>query len=57
MCGKVKHKSREAACIARAKIKNAGLDVYHCRECNAWHLANSRNPLKVQKRIDQLLRR
>ncbi len=57
MCGKVKHKSREAACIARAKMKNAGLTVYHCRECEAWHLATSRKNWDVQKRIDQLLRR
>lgn len=57
MCktGKVRHKSREGALIWRKKSKNKALNVYRCRECGDWHLGNTRQPNRVQARIDQLL--
>lgn len=41
--------------IVKKKQKNAGLAVYFCGTCKAWHLCNSKEPWKVQARIDQLL--
>ena len=53
--GKVKHRNRKAALEAKRKFNNVGLDAYKCRYCHRWHLGNSRDPFRVQKRIDQLL--
>lgn len=57
MCktGKVRHSSREGALILVRKLKNKAMNVYRCRECGSWHLGNSRQPNRVQARIDQLL--
>lgn len=53
--GKVRHPSRDHAMSVIRKLHNKGLNAYQCRSCNGWHLGNSRQPLKVQARIDQLL--
>lgn len=57
MCktGKVRHHSRVGALILVRKLKNKAMNVYRCPHCGGWHLGNSRNPNRVQARIDQLL--
>lgn len=53
--GKIKHPSRIAAIITLKKLKNKGLNSYHCSACGGWHLGTSRADYRVQARIDQLL--
>ena len=55
--GKVRHRNQGAAIAAMKRIKNAGLVSYHCPDCGAWHLGNSRRPDKIIKRLNQLLAR
>lgn len=55
-CGKVKHRTREAAMTVQRKTgKSASLIAYKCPECHAWHLGNNRD--LAGARIDQLLAR
>ena len=51
--GKVRHATKDGACVALKKIGNAGLNVYRCRVCKGWHIGNSK--FRIQDRIDQLL--
>ena len=57
MCTKVRHKSKLGAQIAKSNVKNKQLDTYYCKECKAWHLGTSRNPLRKMDRINALLDR
>lgn len=54
--GKVRHKDRVGALIARRKMKNEGLDVYGpCVHCGGWHVGHSNKEWRIQKRLDQLM--
>jgi hypothetical protein len=52
--GKKKHKTKITAIIVAKKIKNKGLNVYHCEKCGFWHLGNSANSLRHLDRLNQL---
>lgn len=52
--GKFRHATHDGACVALRKLKNKQLNVYQCGECKGWHLGNSRNPYRIQQRLDQL---
>jgi hypothetical protein len=47
--GKKKHKTKINAIIVAKKIKNKGLNVYHCGKCGFWHLGNS-----TSRRMDRM---
>ena len=53
--GKVKHTSKANAIIAAKRVKNVQMNIYKCSSCKMWHLGRSRNPDRIQDRIDQLL--
>lgn len=55
--GKVRHASKEGACIAARRSKNVQMNVYLCPSCKGWHIGRSNDPLRKIARIDQLLRR
>lgn len=57
MCDKVRYPNRVPAIAALKRIGNLGLNAYPCPKCKGWHLGTSRNPIKIQARIDQLLAR
>ena len=56
-CAKVRHKTKEAACIAAKRVKNTQMDVYFCGQCDAWHLGRSNRAHRKIDRINQLLNR
>lgn len=53
--GKVRHASKQGACIAARKIKNCALNVYQCGQCGSWHLGRTRDPCRRANRITQVL--
>jgi len=55
--GKVRHRTKIGAVIAMRKMNNAGLGTYPCPLCHGWHVGTSRSEYKVQKRLDQLLKK
>jgi hypothetical protein len=55
--GKVRHKSKEVACIVASKQKNVAMNVYLCPSCKFWHLGNTNDPARRANRITQLLER
>lgn len=55
--GKVRHHSKDAACIAAKRVNNCRLNVFKCAKCKGWHLGNSNHPFRVQERFDQILAR
>ena len=55
--GKVRHPTKEGACIAVKRIGSCRLNVFLCQSCKGWHIGNSSDPWRKQKRIDQILRR
>jgi hypothetical protein len=58
MCqGKVKHASKEQACIVATKAKNVLMNVYLCPFCKSWHTGKTRDKARGAQRIDQLLAR
>ena len=40
--GKVTYKTRKAAMVHVRRLKNKGMEPYHCHLCENWHIANSR---------------
>ena len=55
--GKVRHVTKERACIAAKRTKNCAMNVYRCPRCKAWHIGKTRDPFRLGKRIDQILSR
>jgi len=55
--GKVRHPTKEAACVAAKRFKSNLLNVYRCGRCEGWHIGNSSSQFRFQKRIDQILAR
>ena len=54
---KVRHRTKEQACIADKRSKNCAMNVYRCPHCGGWHTGKTNNPFRRAKRIDQLLAR
>jgi hypothetical protein len=54
-CAKVRHATKESAILTSKRVRNSILNVYHCKECKAWHLGSSSHPLRKMDRINQLL--
>jgi hypothetical protein len=55
--GKIKYVSRDDAAMKLRRLRNKGLTTYPCKVCGGWHIGNSGNPLKIQDRISQLLKK
>lgn len=54
---KVRHKTKEGACIAADKAVDVGTNVYQCPKCKFWHIGRTRTPTRSADRIGALLRR
>jgi hypothetical protein len=52
---KIQYRSEYAAWRVVKQFNNAGLSIYKCERCNHWHFGNSREPWKVQARLNQLI--
>jgi len=53
--GKVRHKEREGAEIARKKTNSPFLNVYKCEFCDGWHIGH--RPKKHQSKVKAQTRR
>ena len=53
--GKVRHKTKEGACIASRKL-GPGVNVYLCK-CGSWHTGRARDPAREANRISWLLQK